>query len=154
MADEPEGLYERIDWSRRYVLGTKGDLIGIWDKQGGDKPVDTFPHDDDGLKLAERRFAELVREDVAARDVWGKVLRWTVLAGVIVWVIAGLAAKIIEVTTDFQIVFGNLSSNARSDLFRAALVLETFAFRLWVGALALLAVLWLARNLKRPVEKT
>jgi len=39
-----------------------------------------------------------------------------------------------------------------SDLFKATLVLETFAFRLWVGALALLAVQWLARHLKGPVE--
>jgi hypothetical protein len=142
MADEPEALY-KIDWSRRYVLGAKGDIIGIWDKQGGAQPVDTFPHDDDGLKLAERRFAELVREDVAARNVWGKVLRWAVLVGVILWIVGGLANNIIGAT----------ASVAFSNLFKATYVLEGFAFRLWVGVLALLAVLWLARSLKSSVEK-
>jgi RHS repeat-associated protein len=71
LSDQP---YERIDTSRRYVLGevSEGDWegFGIWDRLVGNRLVERFPPTEEGIDLALERFNELKWKD--RRERWNR----------------------------------------------------------------------------------
>ena len=68
------------------------------------------------------------------------LLGWTTLLGLAVWVVAGGVYSWLFVRAQF-------GSETSYRTLRVLYVVESVGFRLWVGSMALLAVIWLKRSL-------
>ena len=83
---------EIVEQSGRYALIRDADGIAIFDLDLGSDvdPVASYPPGDEGFEAAWERYGRLVRD--ARRERFGlvRVLGIVVVAGVIVWVVAGI----------------------------------------------------------------
>ncbi|HEV8563789.1 MAG TPA: hypothetical protein VGR41_02630 [Actinomycetota bacterium] len=127
--------------SRRFVLAQLDENYVIWDlRDSGDEPAETYPATEDGFERANARFTMLVRQDRMRRLRLFAALRWTVLVGVIVWAVSNAIYYAFLDSAIFEQV-------GFVDLFRRS---GAIAYHLWIGALAVLAALWLERRLREP----
>jgi hypothetical protein len=55
----PEAKIEFTHTGSRYLLGYAPDHFGIWDRNMPQRPVETFPRDDDGWAAAWARYATI-----------------------------------------------------------------------------------------------
>jgi hypothetical protein len=150
---EPEGT---IQSGRRYVLGYRQDFYGIWDREIPGKPVETFELTDAGLAEARKRIARLSSEAFWTR-VGPRALRWALFGGLGVWILTGLVLSIWSsarvsslLRLDYSV--GTLVSIAgEPGWLRFTEVVETLAFRLWIGAVAVLVALRLFDRSRSPI---
>jgi hypothetical protein len=150
---EPEGTFQA---GRRYVLGQGEDFYGIWDRELPGKPVETFDLTDPGLLEARKRIAHLSRQDFWAR-FGPKALRWALLAALGVWVFTGLLlwirfavatpGAITPILAPSEVPFVGYGEPG---WVMVAQVAENVAFRLWVGALAIIFALRLLDRSRQP----
>lgn len=151
----PPPPYEEIDSSRSHVLGLTESGYGVWDKGGSNEPVALFPVNDEGYAQAEREYQRLTKE---AGDAQGprlagltgspaaaSALGWTVVGGLLVWVVAGAVFNVLLVR-ETQVLTGPVESR-RIEILAGSL--QAIAFRVWVGALAVLGTMWLLQHLKK-----
>lgn len=140
MAEGGDQPYERIDTSRRYVLGevSEGDWegFGIWDRLAGNRLVERFPPTEEGIDLAIQRFNELKWNDRLERWNLGRVARICVVAGAAIWLVAGTLVAVL--------FFSGFVLDGR---LTAAILygLDAFGYRLAVGSLVVLGVTLLLR---------
>jgi hypothetical protein len=134
MADQDE--FELIDSRSRYVLGAGTDYYGIWDTEQLGRPLSRFSLTDEGLGQAQEEFDRLLRLNRNPRAMLSRVLRTTLFAGLALWAVAGGIYSWLYVRTEF-------GSPASIRAIRVFYVAQIVAFRVWVGALALLAAMWL-----------
>jgi len=121
------------------VLAQLDDSYVIWDlRDPGDEPAETYPATEQGFERANERFTMLVRLDRRERLPLFAVLRWLVLLGVVVW--AGSNTIYITLLDETDLEQGGLI-----DLVRKS---GTISYYVWIGALAVLAALWLERRLQ------
>jgi hypothetical protein len=130
---------EIVEQSGRYALIRDADGVAIYDlDEGSDaEPVASFPPGDEGFEAAWERYGRLVRG--ARRERFGlvRVLGIVVVVGVIVWVVAGIGYGTLFVGLD---LFGNGPQSRWWAWIQAA---DTISYHAWVGALAVLLLLWL-----------
>jgi hypothetical protein len=150
---EPEGT---IQAGRRYVLGQGVDFYGIWDRELPGKPVETFELTDPGLVEARKRIAYLARQDFWAR-IGPKALRWALFGGLAIWVLSGLVLSIRDVGFDLSVFPESrpVAPLTFGDYFepgwvKVTKVTENVAFRLWIGAVAILVALRLFDRGRQP----
>lgn len=130
--------FEVIDRRGRYILGAAEEYYGVWDARGGDRYLERFPLTEEGFEEAERRFTELRRLDRRERGVIPVALRIALVAGVGIWVLAGLGAVMFIA---FQPRDPTLAG-----IYEVLYVVDTLGFRMGVGALLILAALLLLRR--------
>ena len=58
-APAPEAKIEFTHTGSRYLLGYAPDHFGIWDRNAPQRPVETFPRNDDGWAAAWARYAAI-----------------------------------------------------------------------------------------------
>jgi len=143
MTDVSDQPYERIDTSRRYVLGevSEGDWegFGIWDRLAGDRLVERFPPTEEGIDLALERFNELKWRDRRERWNLPRVARIATVAGAVIWLVAGTFATIL-----FTFGIGPDTPWMATVLYG----LDAFGYRLAIGSLVVLGVLVLLRLIR------
>jgi hypothetical protein len=133
--------FDPIVKSRRYILGETEEYYGIWDKRGGDEPLEGSPLSTEGFDAAEHRFRELLRADRADRGSLPSILWPAVVIGALLWVLAGVIA------TAFGVIAA-LSPESAQGFFTGAQVAgvaDTLGFRLAVGAFFILTGLVFVR---------
>ena len=134
---------EIVEQSGRYALIRDADGVAIYDLDLGSdaEPVASYPPGDAGFEAAWERYGRLVRG--ARRERFGlvRLLGIVVVVGVIVWVVAGIGYGTLFVGLD---LFGNGPQSRWWARIQAA---DTIAYHAWVGALALLLLLWLWQRL-------
>jgi hypothetical protein len=133
---------DRIEESRRYVFGEDERSYGIWDKSGGDEPLERFPVTDEGFDAGFTRFLELTGMERRMRAQVPRALLVVVLAGAALWLAAGVtvavfAGGLAEPEEGLQTIFG------------VSHVVDALGYRLAIGALFLLAALALLRRERR-----
>jgi hypothetical protein len=130
---------EIVEQSGRYALIRDADGVAIYDLDLGSDadPVASYPQGDEGFEAAWGRYGRLVRG--ARRERFGliRVLGIVVVVGVIVWVVAGVGYGTLFVGFD---LIGNGPQSRWWPWIQAA---DTIAWHVWVGALAVLLVLWI-----------
>jgi hypothetical protein len=135
LADLSDQPYQTIDSSRRYVLGEvlEGDWqgYGIWDRLAGNRLVDRFPPNEEGIDLALQRFSEVKWMDRRERWKLARVAQIATVAGAVLWVVSGTLATI----------FFTFGIGPGSFVY----VLDAFGYRFAVGSLLVLGVLVLVR---------
>jgi len=140
MADVRDQPYERIDTSRRYVLGevSEGDWegFGIWDRLAGNRLVERFPPTEEGIDLALERFNELNRKDRRERWNLGRVARICTVAGAMIWLVTGTLA-----TALLSFGFGVEGRSLALVLYG----LDAFGYRLAIGSLVVVGMALLLR---------
>jgi hypothetical protein len=149
---EPEGT---IQSGRRYVLGYRQDFYGIWAREIPGKPVETFELTDAGLAEARKRFARLASEDFWAR-IGPRALRWALFGGLGVWILTGFLLSIRSFDprspTPGPVPLAPLDLTAyEPGWVKFTQLVETLAFRLWVGAVAVLVALRLFDRSRSPI---
>lgn len=130
---------EIVEQSGRYALIRDADGVAIYDLDLGSDadPVASYPPGDEGFEAAWERYGRLVRG--ARRERFGliRVLGVVVVVGVIVWVVAGVG---------YGSSIAGLYRSGNGPQSRWWLwfqVADTISYHVWVGALAVLLVLWL-----------
>ena len=158
MSDEPpadrEPPYEEIDASRSHVLGIGDAGYGVWARGGSDEPTAVFPNNDEGFADAEAEFNRLTRADRASRgSAITRLADSPRLLATLVWIVAGGLGVWVVVGTAFNVLYwwrvAVSESPTEPGLLFLAQAIESIAFRVWLAALALLAVAWLTRHLRK-----
>ncbi len=130
---------EIVEQSGRYALIRDADGVAIYDLDLGSDadPVASYPPGDAGFEAAWDRYGGLVRG--ARRERFGlvRVLGVVVVVGVIVWVVAGVGYGSLIVGVDLT---GRGPQSRWWVWFQTA---DTVSYHVWVGALAVLVMLWL-----------
>ena len=141
---------------RRYVLGEGEDFYGIWDAESPGRPVESFALTDAGLQEATRRFMQLSRQDFWTR-FGPKALRWALFVGLGLWILTGLLLWIRfavatpgAVSPIFESPVDPFVGYGQPGWVKVAQVAENVAFRLWVGAVAVLVALRLLDRGRQP----
>ncbi|MGH2725054.1 MAG: hypothetical protein ACRDI0_12520 [Actinomycetota bacterium] len=129
---------DRIEESRRYILGEDERSYGIWDKRGGDEPLERFPVTDEGFDAAFTRYLELSGMERRIRGQLPTTLAVVVAVGAIAWLVAGVLG--VAVGAGLLILDGESewSANLTS-------LLDVVGFRLAIGGVLLLTALLLIR---------
>ena len=145
MDEELDGV-EVYETAGQYVLGSRDDRYGIWDRADLTTAVATFPGDDHGLEQAERLLGQLARAEAGRRIP--KALLIAAIGGFAVWVVAGLVREIllyVDTQVQFDVAVGIPGLSKASALFA---IIETTAFRVGVSAMLVMGALWLYRSLR------
>ena len=128
--------YDPILTSRRYVLAEDADGYAIWERGGGDDPLERFPETEEGFDAAERRFRELRR--TPRRTSWQMVVSVVIVAGLALWIVGGIGFGLL---TTFSI---------RSPLgISLPLLVDTAGFRLAAAGILALGAIVLLRLERR-----
>ncbi len=131
-----------VSTSRWLVLAETRDGYGIWrrDDDRSGLPIAEFGEDEEGFASADREFRHRVRMIRLFATV-PTVLAWCVAVGVCVWVLTGLYLTLWTMSLlprSFQEQVGGPPT------FVSAA--STMSYDIWVGALAVLIMLWLLRR--------
>jgi hypothetical protein len=91
-------------------------------------------------------FEEPDEDDLECQPFdWERLLRWLLVAGLILWVLGGAASTIIAY---FEIGGGFLTAGSEgcchvaAAAYKISVVVESIAFRTWIAAASLLIFLW------------
>jgi hypothetical protein len=141
VAVEIEGR-ESVSANRWHLLDLTEDGYGIWRREdpAGSAPIAVFDDDADGFTAANAEFRRRTRQ-MRLFSQFPEVLAWVVAVGVILWFLTVL----ISTTTLFRNNLGG-SSRAFGDLLEWSEEFMQVAYALWLGALALMVMLWLLRR--------
>ena len=131
--------------TRGYVLGETAEHYGIWHRAAGDEPLERFPLTAEGFDAAEARFRELSRRRRRDPERARTVLFAIFVAASSLWVLASLLAAIMGWWAPFGVEIESL-------LVQVAYVLDSAAYRLALGALFVLAALYIAS--REPVASS
>jgi hypothetical protein len=131
-----------VSTSRWLVLAETRDGYGIWrrDDDRSGPPIAEFGEDAEGFASADREFRRRVRMIRLFATV-PTVLSWCVAVGVCVWVLTGLYLTLWTMSLlprSFEEQMGGPPT------FVSAA--GTMSYDIWVGALAVLIMLWLLRR--------
>lgn len=139
--------FEPILKSRRYVLGESEEYYGIWDRREGRGPFERFPLTEEGFDAAEARFHELTRRRRRDPDRYRMVLLGIVVGGAALWVAAGIFTAV-----GYELAF--LGVQAEALLFRVMYVLDAVGYRLALGAVLVLAALFVVSRGRSAGERS
>lgn len=144
---EPESESDSVDLqvistSRWLVLAETRDGYGIWrrDDDRSGPPIAGFGEDEEGFAGADREFRHRVRM-IRLFATAPTVLSWCVSIGVSVWVLTGLYLTLWNMSL-LPRSFTEAIGGAPTFVFAA----NTMSYDVWVGALAVLIMLWLLRR--------
>ncbi len=134
---------EIVEQTTRYALIRDADGVAIYDLDLGSDaaPVASYPPGDEGFEAAWERYGMLVRGARRERLRLIRVLGVVVVVGVAVWVVTGVGYGMLLAGLDLA---GN---GTQSRWWLWVQVAETISYHVWVGALAVLLLLWLWRRL-------
>ena len=130
--------YDPIVTSRRYVLAEDERGYGIWERDRAE-PLERFPATDEGFEAAEHLLRRLRGARRWGGEVVPRILVFAIFGATILWILTILA--------QLGMALWEPEGERAMRLYQAVLYLDTFAFRLAVGAVVSLAGLLLARRL-------
>lgn len=137
---------ELLASNKRYVLGDAPEFYGVWEKAGvGSQPMARFAKTDEGLEAAVEHFERLSRIARWRGDPVGVPLLILMAGGIVVWTVVGA----------IRTIKGNgvaFFPNSDSTFLENLAITEVIAYRIWIGALALLIALGLVRYVRRSSE--
>ncbi|MEX1046720.1 MAG: zinc ribbon domain-containing protein [Actinomycetota bacterium] len=133
----PEGV-EVIRTGRRYLVASRGNIVGVWDRFSAAEPVATFDTSDEGSDAALEQFGKMERLSSRSLSRWFPTLGWFFIVALLVWVAVSGLSEYLEVRA-----FTGLTRE-RSEIQMLATVnaIQAIAFAVWVGSLAITAFLW------------
>jgi hypothetical protein len=127
------------------VLASEGETLGIWDRHQPARPVATFDSTDEGGDAAFDQFRRLERVARPAVSRWLPALVLAAVIGVIAWAAtAGLSSMM-----ETRVITGLATQRSEVRLLSILNAVESTAFALWVGSLALTGLFWARARIDR-----
>jgi hypothetical protein len=150
LADDEHDLRASVDASdelgivaknRWYVLAETEQGYGLWVRKGWEDGAAfaVFGKDPEGFTQAYALLRKRTRQMRLFAQL-PEMLAWVVAIGAIVWVGGSIAYAVVYL----RVIFGHPGLSARLPIF-----LEEFirvAYSIWLGAIALMVMLWLLRR--------
>ena len=140
----PSGV-DVIKTGRRYVVGSKENTVGVWDRFDTSEALVTFEATDAGSDAAFEQFHRLERVSAGPLTRWFPALGWIFIVALLVWIAVSGISQYLEV----RAFTGLTTSRSEVRLLAAINSVQAVAFSVWVGALAVTAFLWVRSRIDR-----
>ena len=128
--------------NRWFVLGETPDGYGIWpleaDRTG--PPIVEFGEDEQGFAAADTDLRRRTRE-IRLFAVAPTYLAWVIVVAVTLWVVSSLVTSLWSLN-----LFWIGPDAFEGEAFGWVQAISSMTYSLWVGALAILIMLWLLRR--------
>ena len=140
----PAGV-DVIKTGRRYLVGSRDDTVGVWDRFDVSEPLAAFEATDDGSDAAFEQFLRLERLSSRPLSRWFPTLGWFFIVALVLWIAVSGLSEYLEV----RAFTGQATSRSEVKLLAMVNTVQAVAFSVWVGALAVTAFLWVRSKADR-----